>query len=257
MMSSLRSLCFLAWLTVRRQIFSWKTVMILVFMACISILVAASGLVRPWKADLLERWVALELIEGFFVPVAALAFGTAALGEDRDEKSLIHLLVRPMPRTGIYLAKYCAALPAAAGFSLTVLWLQGMLAGLRMEPGGTPQIGAFWPGILLASAAYVALFQLISAAFRHATAIAVAYAFFIEVFVGHMPGILKRLSIRFYANCMAIDAAGAGDLGLNRRDLRTMLPIEGVTAAWILAGLALVLLAAGAWLFAQKEYREL
>ena len=42
--------------------------------------------------------------------------------------------------------------------------------------------------------AYVCLFHLFAVAFRHSTIIALVYAVFMEMLLGNMPGIVKRVA---------------------------------------------------------------
>ena len=46
---------------------------------------------------------------------AAMAFGTASVGGDREDRTLVFLLVRPIPRALVLLAKFIAALPLVLG----------------------------------------------------------------------------------------------------------------------------------------------
>ena len=86
-----------------------------------------------------------------------------------------------------------------------------LLCRLAGRPGGEA-FQAVWPAILASTLAYVALFQLFSVVFRRATIVALGYALFLETLVGNMPGIVKRLTICFYARCLVFDASA--DLGI-------------------------------------------
>ncbi len=255
--STSRSLLVLAWLTFRRQAHSRKTVVALAILIAISAMVILLDLVHTWEPRSFGQWIVLGLFGGFFVPVVTLAFGTGALGDARDEKSLIHLLVRPLPRAGIYLAKVLGVLPIVMAFSLGGLWFLGELARRISRDDAVQIFSVLWPGILLSTLAYLLLFQFFAAAFRHSTLIALAYVFFIEVFIGRMPGILKRISIQFYASCMAFDSGSAIRLTPGGRAMRIYVPIDGETAQWVLIILTVCLLATGAFLFTRREYRDL
>jgi ABC-2 type transport system permease protein len=255
LMATLRSLLFLARLTLSRQLRSKKMLLVLFAFACIAALVVIVGMVKPWRPGDLLFGVVLILFCGFFVPISSLAFGTGAVGDDRDEGSLVHLLARPLPRAGIYAAKLLGVAPLVLLMNLGGLWMIGLLARIQ---GGAPLdiLGAFWPGVLLGTLAYLSLFQLLAVAFRHSTAVAIAYTFFIEVFIDRMPGILKRVSIDFYATSIHLETAGPIGLSLPREAERTYLPLDGETARWVLVCIAAGLLLLGMRLFQRKEYRE-
>lgn len=259
-MGTIRGLAYLTGLSFRRQLRSWKTVLCLFFLVLLAGLVLLIGHSVGWRPTSFGRWVVVRLFGGFFVPIVAVAFGTAAIGDDRDERSLVHLLVRALPRTGVYLAKLLAVTPIAIAFSMGALALLSAIARISMREG-SPEVpdvfGLFWPGILLATVAYLSLFHLFGALFRHATVIAIAYVFFIESFLGQVPGILNRLSINFHATTIAFASDETRRLMESGRDVERYLAFDPGTAAWALAGAAVGLLAIGALVFGRREYRDL
>ena len=64
----------------------------------------------------------------------------------------------------------------------------------------------------LATVCYVALFLLFSAWLRRATFLALAYALMIETLTANIPGVVKRITVSFYANSWLYDDSS---LGLN------------------------------------------
>jgi ABC-2 type transport system permease protein len=257
--STVRSLGYLAALTFRRQLFSRKTLVAVGFLGFLSGLVVLVGIFDPWRPHTFGHHMVLQLLGGFFLPVAGLAYGTGALGDDRDEKSLVHLLVRAMPRSGIYLAKLLGVAPLALLLSLGGLWALSSLSELewlRKYAGRAGSFESFWPAFFWATLAYLSLFHLFGAAFRHSTVISIAYVFFVEAFIGVMPGILKRISIQFYFHCLVYQAGEPLSVRLTRDEAKHYLPIEGDTARWVLIGLSAALLLAGAAIFARREYPD-
>ena len=65
-----------------------------------------------------SRWLVFFLFLGFLLPLWNLSFATSALGADRENRSLIWLMTRPIPRSGIYLAKFLAVLPWCLALNL-------------------------------------------------------------------------------------------------------------------------------------------
>ena len=59
------------------------------------------------------RWVAQVLLDGLIVttllPLAALVYGTAALGAEIEDGTAVYLLAKPVPRRQIILGKLLAA----------------------------------------------------------------------------------------------------------------------------------------------------
>src|SRR5262249_8794393 len=127
----------------------------------------------------------------FPLPMWPVSFATEALGREREAQTLIWTLVRPIPRPGIFLAKYLAVLPWCLAFNLGGLFLLCWLAG---EPGRLA-FRLFWQAALWGTLAFAALFHLTGACLRRASLVALLYAFFLETIAGTLPGLLKRLGV--------------------------------------------------------------
>ncbi|MGL5095588.1 MAG: ABC transporter permease subunit, partial [Planctomycetia bacterium] len=131
-MNEARGLSYLSWLTFRRQALGRKSliVVVLVVMACLVTTLWAQRTAER-QPDLKEKVrlqrftdrVVLPVFVGFVLPIVALVYAAAALGEERDERTLVYLLARPLSRYRIYLAKGIGVLPvvltaALGGFAL-------------------------------------------------------------------------------------------------------------------------------------------
>ena len=113
----------------------------------------------------------------------------------------------------------------------------------------------FWPAVAGATLAFSALFHLMGALFRRAAVVAMVYSFFLETFLGNLPGYLKRVSIGFYTRCLMFDAAEKeGVLPPERPEVYW--PVEPMTAWLVLIGGTVVLLLVGMVVFARKEYGD-
>lgn len=254
MIGTLRALLVLGTCTLRRQLRSKKTLVCLLLLGLLVFDVLGVGLLRNWTPRSFGRWVVLGLLGLFFVPVVSLLYGTGALGDHREEGSLVYLLTRPLPRSGIYLVNLAAVAPLVLVFTLGGLWLLLALAAFGGEPGLLDAWEVFSPAILCSSLAYLALFHFLGVLFRHSTLIALAYVFLVEVFVGRLPGILKRVSVSFYSWSMVYDAGG--DIGLRPRSHVSFVPIDGETARRVLLGMTVALVCLGAIHFARREFSE-
>ncbi len=146
----------------------------------------------------------------------------------REQNSLIWLLARPLPRPAIYLAKFVALLPWTVGLNMGGFALVCAAAG---RPGLTA-LRLFWPAVLCATLAFAALFQMIGAAFRRPAIVAIGYSFFLEIILGNMPGVLKRVSVGFYAHCMMLEAADRHGIEIDRPNVYW--PVDGTTAIIVL-----------------------
>src|SRR5262249_10220370 len=209
-----------------------------------------AGIVQTWRAGLdrsafynFSVWVVFALFLGFLLPIWSLSFATEGLGGEREARSLMWLLTRPLSRPAIYLAKFLSLLPWSLGLNLGGFGLLCFLAG----PPGYQAFRLFWPAVLWSTLAFVALFHLMGACFRRAAVVALVYAFFLETLLGSMPGLMKRISISFYARCMMYDVAE--QYGLQHEKPSVFLPVSGLTAWCVLMALTGILVVAGMVVF--------
>jgi ABC-2 type transport system permease protein len=196
------------------------------------------------------RWIIFSALLGFLLPMWSLGFATDALGSERENRSLVWLLMRPLPRPAIYLGKFVALLPWALGLNL------GGFAVLCLA-GGAPgrlALHLFWPAILCGSLAFCALFYLMGAYFRRPAVAGLVYVFFLEIVFGNLPGFLKRVSITFYARCMLY--AEAQDYGYTPDNPEIFMPVNGSTAIAVLLMVTVLLLALGTVVFTRSQYHE-
>src|SRR5262249_12329108 len=149
-----------------------------------------------------SRWVVFAIFQSFLLPLWTLSFATDALGNERESRTLLWLVTRPMPRPAIYLAKYVAALPWSLGLNLVGFASSCVAAGAP----GYLVLRLYWPAVFLGTIAFAALFHLLAALFRRPAIVGLIYAFFFETLVGDLPGDLKRCSLSFYVRSLMFEA---------------------------------------------------
>ncbi len=250
-MSSLYAILHLTFLSARRMIWSRQTVLNLLLLVLATVACIAWSLREDPTPERFVAQILLPIYVAFLLPISCLCYATAGIAGDREEGTLVYLLATPLPRPLIYLAKYAAAL------TLTLIWTLG---GLRLLGQAAGPVGAqvvalvSWP-VLLASCAYVGLFQWFATLFSRATIVALGYALFLEVLIGSMPGIVKRLAVSFYAQILIFDATG--DLGVasaGPHNPAMFLPIAASAATLVLLIATVGLFLLGGWTFSQREY---
>jgi len=277
----------LFFVSLRRQFFSRQTLIcfVLTALACVIVIAWSMG-----KAPSAKRFIEMVLMPvygsdmlmptvfgTFLLPIYAVCYGASSIGSEREEQTLIYLLTTPLPRPAIYLVKFCASTTIALAWALGGLLLLCVLADpavrqlmTRMPIGwlrvseldpddvahwGLDALKLIWPAVLLTALCYSSLFHALGAVFRRGTIISLAYAFFIELLLGNMPGILKRVSVSFYYTCMVYESGRDLPIKLPMgTDL--FLPIGGSTAAGVLALVSAGLLAWGTIVFTRREYRD-
>lgn len=213
---------------------------------------------RPFRAGDVDRLAkrAFERFSGelvfglfasFILPVIAIAYATTSLGGDREDRTLLFLLVRPIPRPAILLAKTAATVPVVLGAAVGSYYLYCWLAG----PLGARAFPIYLPVVVYTSLAYTGLFHLFAVCFRHSTIVALIYALFIETFLGNMPGIVKQVAVNYYGRSMMIELGGL------KPPEAWFVPVSAHTGVLALAAIAGGSLLAGVLLFQWREYRDL
>jgi ABC-type transport system involved in multi-copper enzyme maturation permease subunit len=241
----------LAGLSLRRLVWSRQTVVSLFLLGFGSLVVIAWSLNDDRTAERFTEQILLPLYVSFLLPIFCLCYAASSIAGDREDQTLVFLLVTPLPRPAIYTAKYVSAL------LLTLVWTLGAMAILCQFAGraGREAFVLFWPAVLWSTLAYVGLFCLFSVVLHRATIVALAYSVFLETLLGNMPGTIKRLAISFYTQCLIFDAGIP--VGLDPSGTRPpglFLPVTGQTAHWVLWVVAVGMFVASLCLFQRREY---
>lgn len=199
-----------------------------------------------------SRWVIFVLYLGFLMPMFSLSFATGAMGHERETRSLVWLMTRPLPRSSIYLAKFLGMLPwclllTVGGFG--VLCLAGGATGREA-------FVLYAPSIVAGTITFAAIFHLFGALFPRPAIVGLLYAFFFETLLSELPipGTLKRLSVNYYTRCLLYSSAEAQDVPTESSSL--FVPVSPEIAWLVLIGATIVLTGLGMWLFGRNEYRD-
>ena len=196
------------------------------------------------------RWVVFGVYLGFVLPLFTLAYASGALGTEREARTLVWLLTRPVPRWAVYLATFLGALPWCLLFAV------GGFAAVCLAGGepGRAALRVFWPAALAGAVAFAAVFHLCGAVFRRPVVVGLVYVFFFEVLVVALPGSLKLLSLAFYARSLMYNEARAAGSPADQLDLSQ--PVSAGTAWAVLAAATVGVTALGMGLFTRAEYRD-
>jgi ABC-2 type transport system permease protein len=144
---------------------------------------------------------------GFAVllPLIALIVGTAVLGSEIDDGTIVHILSKPLPRKDIVLSKLAVAVLVTAVSAAIPMYLSGMAAGgVRLALG-------LVVGCVLGSVAYSAIFLALSLLTRRPVLIGLLYVLIWEGILGNLLSGTRLLSVQQY--CVAVaDAVSRSDL---------------------------------------------
>lgn len=246
-----RGCLLLAAVSLRRALRSRQTAVCALLLAFASLAVVAWSLRRERDVQEFADDLVFPVYVSFLLPLFCLCYAAPSIAGEHEDKTLVYLLATPLPRPMLFAAKYASALAAA------ILWTAGSWAALSWlaGPAGKALFWAVFPAVWWSTTAYVGLFCAISAAFRRATIIGLVYVFFLETFLGNVPGIVKRVAVSFYAQCLILDVGP--ELGIRPTGMREpalFLPLSGDTARMVLAAVAVGAFLLGMCWFSKREY---
>lgn len=140
------------------------------------------------------------------VPIIVLVLATATLGEMRQERTLVYLWLRPIPRWSIALAALLATLIVALPIAAVPLILSAVLAG---------ETSLIWPvvvGTVMAVIGYSGLFVTLGVAVGRSFLVGLGYVLVWEGLIARAGGGFAKLSILGYAGSV-IEHLGDVDVG--------------------------------------------
>ncbi len=149
------------------------------------------------------------LIVTTVLPLIALVFGTAALGSELEEGTVVYLLTKPVRRSRIVVAK----VSVAAGLTAALIFASSVATGLAASLGGNDLVRAgtaFGVASALGGVAYVALFLALSAFTTRALAIGLAYVMLWEGVLGGLLEGTRMLSVRQATLALGREWTGLG-----------------------------------------------
>jgi ABC-2 type transport system permease protein len=185
------------------------------------------------RADLdnpVDDSVGLIDLVGFtlVVPIIALVFASAALGDPREDGTLVYLWLRPMDRGPIVLGAWLAAVTVALPLTLPPLVISAALL-----PGGSDLVVATALATTVGVAAYCGLFVLLGLVVRNPVIWGVGYVLMWEGLIAQFGTAPARVAVRGYTRSIL---ASMTDVDL---DLGELSVAAGVAGAVIIAVAAL------------------
>ncbi|MDX2065316.1 MAG: ABC transporter permease subunit [Fimbriimonadaceae bacterium] len=151
---------------------------------------------------------AYQLLSGLIVfrllALMSAIFATAIVSQEVEQKTIVYLLTRPIPRWQMLLSRWLAAAVAVGGIAVIAV-----LANALSTLGGfSPAVARDLLAIVTGAFAYTALFLLVSLLLNRAMVVCLIFAFGWESAVPSMQGELYLLTINSHLNVIAERAAG-------------------------------------------------
>ena len=199
-----------------------------------------------------------NMLVQIITPLVALAYGSAVLAEEIEDRTITYLFTRPLERAAILLGRWLAALvPLLGALALSAGTVLAILGNLGTEEGVPWKPDAFERdlvlAVLLGGTVYSAIFAAAGALFRRPVLLGLGYTFVYELLLGSLPGSNQKATVQYYLRSYLL----GGDESLREVFQNNMALIDLVEPAAALRMLTYILvgaLALGAWRLAKREY---
>lgn len=231
-------------------------VLSLVFLAPTAIALLARHYDADYTPAVAEETLIFYMIPQALVPLVALILASGMISDEIEEQTLTYLLIRPVPRSLIYLVKLLATILVAAllTFVFTTLAVAVIYWGEPDFRGGIIPDRAFRVAGLMAlsTVAYSSLFGLLGLVVRRSLAIGVGYIAVFEGVFANIDFVVRRATVMYHLRILA-----ERWLGLHVE--AWSIDFEEAPGGWeaLLTVLVASAVAAGigAWLFSIREFR--
>ena len=262
---SLNAILWLAWFSFR-EMSRRKRLLGLAMINLLPVLVVLA--IRIWApegsgtAQLQLSSLTFNVIIPFLIPIAAMAVGIPAIGEQVDDGTIVFTWTRPIKRRAIFLGRVLSAQVVATTVmsgSLILCFIIMISNGMEVITWDFLKLYLFtFLIIALGCFTYTALFATMGTFFRKPVMPALLFTFGWEGLVTNIPARVQELSLRFHLqNLIEHPAAAADDLtGVLGALLTQMVQRETVPAVQsvaVLVGVTLAATALGIWILRNKE----
>jgi hypothetical protein len=241
-----------AQLAVRRMAMGWRpaiAAVVVLLPTGIGALVRATGAPGPGQDQFFFAMVSNWHFR-VAVPVVALLFASGFPWPEAEEGTLTYWFTSPIRRWTVLLGRWIASLVVGS----LVLCVGVVAIGLPLATTPDAQVGPVTrtalAATLLAFAAYLAVFQLVSTVFRRALVFGVVYTF-VENFLSTLPGTISKLTLLHYARSLLWPVVPE----FRRRMLGIVEPAPTVEIVATFVGVTVVALGLSLLLVELIEYR--
>jgi ABC-2 type transport system permease protein len=176
---------------------------------------------------------------GLVLPIVALVFGGAALGDLREDKTLVYLWLRPMDRWPIVVGAALAAATLTAPIVFVSIVLAAVLTGV-----GSGLVGASVLAVAVGLVVYVCLFTFLGVWLKRSIVWGLAYILIWEGFVAQAGPGVARVAMRSYTRSILVEGTG---VDLNQADYS--FPVAVIVPLVVAAGA----LALASWRLSRQD----
>ncbi|MEO6571671.1 MAG: hypothetical protein ABIO83_08995 [Ilumatobacteraceae bacterium] len=163
------------------------------------------------------------------VPIVALVFAGASLGDAREDGTLVYLWLRPMDRWPVVVGAWAAAVTVSLPLTIVPLTVAAVLAD-----GGSSLVTASIVASVVGVLAYSAVFVWLGLMVRNAIVWGLAYILVWEGIIAAFGSFAARLALRGYTRSIIVQMTDV-DLDLGSASLATGIAVPLVVAVVALA----------------------
>ena len=253
----LGALATLFWLTLRQHVRGRRLLVLgFLYLLPLGLVLLVRSVESHFQAADAELGMLLMLIPHTLVPLTALLYATGMIHDEIEEQTLTYLLVRPLPKWGIYLTKLLATMLLTMVIA-SILTALTYVAVFWSEPNLwgdiVPQRALAVSGITcLALVAYCSLFGCLSFLTRWPLVVGIGYTALFEGLLANIDFAIRRLTINYYFRVLIQEWVGktVPDWNLHPDDTPT-----ARSCVLILLGGSLVATALAMVIFTTREFR--
>jgi ABC-2 type transport system permease protein len=208
------------------------------------------------EIDEVEQVLIFYMIPQALVPLTALVFASGMVQDEVEDQTWTYLLIRPLPRWSIYVAKLAGTLAVAIG--VTAVFTTITLGAIHW---GQPD---FWGEILpkralgvsallaLATLAYGSIFGCLSLLVKKTLVVGVAYVILFEGVFANIDFVVRKATVMYYLRVIAERWLG---LHVETWNLDLDLAPSGTTALLTLLGASLATTILAGVVVSIREFR--
>ncbi len=233
---------------------------LLVVSALFTLPIVLGALIRRYSESYVpevgENLLVFVMIFQALVPITALLFASGMVQDDIEEQTMTYLLIRPIPRWAIYLAK--AAATFLVSFARAVLFTVLTLAVVHVGTGGDltdlalKRVPIVLGLLALALGAYVAIFGFLSLITRRTLVIGAIYIVVFEGALAYIDFAFRNATVMYHIRVLSVRwlKIPAGYYAIDP----TTAPAVS-TSLIVLGSVTTVVLLLGSWIFSSREFR--
>lgn len=195
-----------------------RRVIVMVVLFCLPSLFA--GLTRYYNPAFnpaqAEYVLIFNLIPHALIPLAALLYASGMIQDEIEDQTLTYLMVRPLPRWGIYVAKYLSTLFVTVLLTTLFTFLTYLTINIGLPEFWSERVfqrAAITSGIFaLGLLAYVSIFGALSLLVKRTLVVGVTYIIFFESVVANIDFIVRKATVMYYLRVLSmrwLDLRGA------------------------------------------------